>query len=198
MLTTIIIILVAFFIIRWATNRKKIKERPSWSIGYALYYLTDIFTYEYDKDEALGRVVMASRDGMPNLENFSNQRIIVGLKSYANAQGEISKINSATVIQSLSEALAVEARTTLQIATSRLYISDFIKGFEPDISEKDLENATEELSKSIQQKPLSDAGKQAIHQLVESYLMSSFERYHKKDFFSFAADAAQGLVGEAG
>lgn len=198
MLTTIIIILIAFLAIRWAMKKAKKKDKPLWSIGYALYFLTDIFTHGYDNDEALGRVVAASRSGMPNLADFSSQHVIVGLKVYANAQGEIGKLNSPTVIQSLSEALSVEARTTLQMATSRSNIAGFIKDFDPDISDEHLKSSTEEVVNSIQQKPLSEEGKHTLHQLVESYLMRSFEMYHKKDFYSFAAEASQKLVGETG
>lgn len=87
MLTTIIIIFIAFLAIRWAMKKPKAKDKPLWSIGYALYFLTDIFTQGYDSDEALGRVVATSRNGMPDLSDFSSQHVIVGLKAYANAQG---------------------------------------------------------------------------------------------------------------
>ncbi|WP_143114789.1 hypothetical protein [Jannaschia rubra] len=196
MLTTIIIIFIAFLAIRWAMKKAKTKDKPLWSIGYALYFLTDIFTQGYDSDEALGRVVATSRNGMPDLSDFSSQHVIVGLKAYANAQGEISKLNSPSVIQSLSEAVAVEARTTLQMATSQSNIAIFFKNFDPDISDERLKGFTEDAMNSIQQKPLSEEGKYTLHELVKSYLMRSFERHHKKDFYSFAAESSQKLVSE--
>lgn len=51
---------------------------------------------------------------------------------------------------------------------------------------------------SIQKEPLSEEGKYTLHELVKSYLMRSFERRHKKDFYSFAAEASEKLVGDSG
>ena len=135
---------------------------------------------------------------MPNLADFSSQGVIVGLKAYANAQGEISKIRNPSVIQSLSEAIAVEARTALQMATSRSNIAFLIKEFDPDVSDEHLRSSTEEVINSIQKNPLSEEGKHTLHQLLERYLMRSFESHHKKDFYSFSVEASQKLVGEAG
>jgi hypothetical protein len=71
MLTTIIILVIAFIVILWLKNKSKAQrakdEKPLWSIGYALYFLTEIFTRGHDNDEALERVVAASRNGMPTL-----------------------------------------------------------------------------------------------------------------------------------
>lgn len=202
MTTTIIILLIVLIAILWLKRGSKehsIKdEKPLWSIGYALYFLTEIFTKGHDKDEAVGRVVAASRNGLPNLADFSSQHVIVGLKVYANSQGDVSKLNSPSVIQSLSEAVAVEARTTLQMATSQSNIASFFKDFDPDISDERLKSFTEEAVNSIQQKPLSEEGKHTLHELVKSYLMRSFESYHKKDFYSFAAEASQKPIGDSG
>ena len=202
MLATIIILVVALIAILWLKNKSKTQkikdEKPIWAIGYAQYFLTEIFTRGYDKDEALVRVVAASRNGMPNLADFSSQHVIVGLKAYANAQGEISKLDSPSVIQSLSEAIAVEADTTLQMATSQFNIARSFKDFDPDISDERLDSFTEEALKAIHQKPLSAEGKQTLHELIKSYLFRVFEERHKKDFYSFAAEASQKLVGDSG
>lgn len=201
MLTTITILVIAFIAALWLKNKSKAQrakdEKPLWSIGYALYFLTEIFTKGHDNEEALERVVAASRSGMPNLADFSSQHVIVGLKAYANAQGDISKLNSPSVIQSLSEAVAVEARTTLQMATSKSNIALFFKDFDPDISDESLKRFTEDAVNSIQQEPLSEEGKHTLYELNKSYLMRAFERHHKKDFYSFAADASQKLVGDS-
>lgn len=201
MLTIIMILVVAFIAILWLKNKSKAQraeaEKPVWSIGYALYFLTEIFTRGHDKDEALGRVVAAGKNGLPNLADVSSQHVIVGLKAYANAQGDISKLNNSPVIQSLSDAVAVEARTTLQMATSQSNIAIFFKDFDPDISDERLKRFTEDAMNSIQQKPLSEEGKHTLHELIKSYLMRSFERRHKKDFYSFAAEASQKLVGDS-
>jgi hypothetical protein len=202
MLTTIVILAIALIAILWLKNKSKTQkvkdEKPIWAIGYAQYFLTEIFTRGHDSDEALARVVAASRNGIPSLADFSSQHVIVGLKAYANAQGDISKLNSPSVIQSLSEAVAVEARTALQMATSQSNITIFFKDFDPDISDERLKSVTEDAMNSIQKKPLSEEGKYTLHELVKSYLMRSFERRHKKDFYSFAAEASEKLVGDSG
>lgn len=202
MLTTIVILAIALIAILWLKNKSKTQkitdEKPIWAIGYAQYFLTEIFTRGHDSDEALARVVAASRNGIPNLADFSSQHVIVGLKAYANAQGDISKLNSPSVIQSLSEAVSVEARTALQMATSQSNITSFFKDFEPDISDERLKSVTEDAMNSIQKEPLSEEGKYTLHELVKSYLMRSFERRHKKDFYSFAAEASEKLVGDSG
>lgn len=202
MLTTIVILSIALIAILWLKNKFKTQkitdEKPIWAIGYAQYFLTEIFTRGHDSDEALARVVAASRNGIPNLADFSSQHVIVGLKAYANAQGDISKLNSPSVIQSLSEAVSVEARTALQMATSQSNITSFFKDFDPDISDERLKSVTEDAMNSIQKEPLSEEGKYTLHELVKSYLMRSFERRHKKDFYSFAAEASEKLVGDSG
>lgn len=202
MLTTIFILAIALIAILWLKNKSKTQkitdEKPIWAIGYAQYFLTEIFTRGHDSDEALARVVAASRNGIPNLADFSSQHVIVGLKAYANAQGDISKLNSPSVIQSLSEAVSVEARTALQMATSQSNITSFFKDFDPDISDERLKSDTEDAMNSIQKEPLSEEGKYILHELVKSYLMRSFERRHKKDFYSFAAEASEKLVSDSG
>lgn len=202
MLTTIVILAIAIIAILWLKSKSKPQkityEKPIWAIGYAQYFLTEIFTRGHDSDEALARVVAASRNGIPNLADFSSQHVIVGLKAYANAQGDISKLNSPSVIQSLSEAVSVEARTALQMATSQSNITIFFKDFDPDISDERLKSVTEDAMNSIQKEPLSEEGKYTLHELVKSYLMRSFERRHKKDFYSFAAEASEKLVGDSG
>lgn len=202
MLTTIFILAIALIAILWLKNKSKTQkitdEKPIWAIGYAQYFLTEIFTRGHDSDEALARVVAASRNGIPNLADFSSQHVIVGLKAYANAQGDISKLNSPSVIQSLSEAVSVEARTALQMATSQSNITSFFKDFDPDISDERLKSDTEDAMNSIQKEPLSEEGKYILHELFKSYLMRSFERRHKKDFYSFAAEASEKLVSDSG
>ena len=202
MLTTIVILAIALIATLWLKNKSKTQkitdEKPIWAIGYAQYFLTEIFTRGHDSDEALARVVAASRNGIPNLADFSSQHVIVGLKAYANAQGDISKLNSPSVIQSLSEAVTVEARTALQMATSQSNITSCFKDFDPDISDGRLKSVTEDAMNSMQKEPLSEEGKYTRHELVKSYLMRSFERRHKKDFYSFAADASEKLVGDSG
>lgn len=200
MLTIIVMLVIALILIMWVKNKSKANiiqnNKPFWAIGYALYFLTDIFTQGHDQDEALGRVLAASKDGIPDLAEFPSQHVIFGLKAYANTHDEISKIGSPFVIRALSEVVAVEARTTLRMATSKHNISSFIREFDQEISDERLEKLTEDTTKSIQQRPLSEEGKQALHALLKSYLMRSFERYHKKDFYSFSADASQKLVGD--
>lgn len=202
MLITITTLVIALIVILWLKGKSKtrrVKDRkPIWSIGYALYFLTDIFTRGHNYGEALEYIITASRKGLPSLADATGQHLIVGLKAYANAQGELRKLNDPLVIQALSEAVAVEARTALQMAISRLNIEHFIKSSDPEIRNSDLKNTSEEILQSIQKNPLKEDGQHTIYRLVEHFLMRSFERHHGQEFYIFASVASQKLVDDSG
>lgn len=200
MLTIIAILTFIIVTVLWFRKRPKPERitdgKPSWAIGYALFFLTDIFTRGVSNNEVLNYIVGASRDGLPNLTAVASQSAVVGLKAYANTQGELSKINTPFVISSLSEAVAVEARTALQMATTQANIESYLKVYAPDINDVDLQQSSRELSDTIQKTTMNEEGTFALCELLKHYLERSFERRHGKSRHDFSYDALQKLTGQ--
>lgn len=198
MMTAIVILALTLLSIRWFRKRSKHRRyqdsKPSWSIGYALYFLIEGFTHSVSNKEALYYVAAASRNGLPNLNDMSSQSVLVGLKAYANTQGELNKLNNPLVVLALSEAVAVEARTALQMATAQSNIESYLKECKPDINDDDLQRTTRELSANIQKPALNEEGEFALYELLKHYLNRSFERRHGKSIYDFSYEALQKLA----
>lgn len=202
MLTTITTLVIALVVILWLKGKSKARSvkdiKPLWSLGYAQYFLTDIFNRGCNDREVLDYITTYGQKGLPSLADATAQHIIVGLKAYADAQGELRKLNDPLVIQALSEAVAVEARTALKMAVSPSSIELFIKSGDPDITESSLKNTSDEISRSIRQNPMNKDCEYIICRLVEHFLMRSFERRHGQEFYTFASAATQKLVDDSG
>lgn len=205
MLTTILTIVLLFFAFKWFQKKRVLNrmqyKKPSWAIGYAQYHLCRLFTYHYGSgsDWVLHLFVNASKQGLPNLNDLSreSQSALVGLKAYANMQGELSKLSEPLTVQSLSQVVAVEARTALQMATARININSYIKTSDPDTSEEDLQNAGEEILTAIQKPILTEDDKHVVHgllmELLRHFLLQSFARRHGKKFDDFDIQALEKL-----
>jgi hypothetical protein len=179
-----------------SAGRQSIQNaRPDWAIGYAQYVLTDLFSSS-DRDQILETIKTAAETGLPNLDSPGAQHIIVGLKSYANMQGELNKLNNPLVIKALSQAVATEARVALQMATSKRNMELMIKSQHPDISQEDLADDIQRVTQGLQERPLQEDGKDLYLDLLEGHLKRQFESYHTQDIFSFSQEALNKYIGD--
>ncbi|NDW47479.1 hypothetical protein [Ruegeria sp. PrR005] len=198
MLITVLVVVVIFVSFQWFRKRRELNRRkdskPDWAIGYARYFLCDVISRVQNDEEVLSLFVNASRKGLPDLNDFSSQSTIVGLKAYANSQGDLSRLNDQSAILSLSQAVAVEAQTALQMAASRPNIDSYLKEFDPNISDAALQDAAQDIFVAVHRPILTADGKRALCELLRHYLMRFFERQHGKPFYEYATHASQKLA----
>jgi|GEM_PF-6480354 hypothetical protein len=198
MLTTLLIVVLVFVAIRWLHKKRVLRRiedsKPTWAIGYALYHLCRFISRRPDGDEILHFFSSAMQKGLPDLNDITSQSAIVDLKAYANSQGELSKLNNPLVVQSLSQAVAVEARTAFHMATSRLNIDSYMEVFNTDMSDAERQETAQEIYLSLRRPVLTADSKYALQELLRHYLMCAFERRHGNTFFEYSVKATQELA----
>lgn len=200
MLTTILIFAVLLVVARWWLRRSKLQRiqasKPSWAVGYAMFFLADAFVRSGRHEDAFNHVVLAGEAGLSNLTSATFQDTLVGMRAYANAHGDLGRLGDPLVMQALSGAVAVEARTALSLATSRRNIDIYLKESASDMKEIDRRNLGQKIHDCIREPMLGEEEKEVLYWLVWGYLSRSFERHHGKPFEEFSCHILEKYAGD--